>query len=600
MPHPHAVRSGLGAAVAGSLLFLGTVALFSPALHCGFTNIDDPSYVTDNPHVQGGLSWADVVWAFTGRTDYWHPLTWLTHMLDWQLYGAAPAGHHFTSVAIHAINAVLVLLVVRRFGASLAWAALAAAVFAWHPLRVESVVWVTERKDVLSGCFFLLTLLAYARYAEARKDNQAWWQSYTLTLTCFALGLMCKPMLVTLPLVLLILDRWPLRRAATPGAWRLLLTEKLPLFALSAAISVLTVRMQQHENAFVLDLPLGARTGNAAVSLVRYLGKFFWPTDLIVCYEHPGYWPARVVFAAVAVVLALSWLAWRQRHSRPWIAAGWCWYLVILLPVIGLVQVGIQAMADRYTYLALLGVEVALGCNIAPWLRSTRAQFAAGAAAVGLLLGLGVRTWQQESVWHDSVSLFEHAVAASPHNGTAENYLASALVAANRLEEAGPHAERACALNPRNDSALVMLAGIRERQGRIPEAIALYRRSVAIKPHNPIAQMELGLLEFGNGHVEEARGLMTDALRSTPSLRPRTGQIARDAVTHHDGRTAVFFLQLLLATQPDDVEAHVGLGYVFIQIGRRDEGLAEWRRALELDPSYPGLREQIDQAAATP
>jgi Flp pilus assembly protein TadD len=521
-------------------------------------------------------------------------------MLDWQLYGAAPAGHHFTSIFIHALNAVLVLLVLRRLGGGLAWSALAAAVFAWHPLRVESVVWVTERKDVLSGTFFLLTLLAYARYVAARQAGGSWWRSYALVVACFSLGLMSKPMLVTLPLVLLLLDGWPFRRATTFASWWSLVLEKLPLFVLSALVSVVTVLMQRHEAAFVLDLPLGARAGNAVVSLARYLGKFFWPSNLIVCYEHPGYWPTLAVVAAATLMLALGWLAWRQRHSRPWLAAGGLWYVVVLLPVIGLVQVGFQAMADRYTYLALLGIEVALIWSIAPVVQTPRAKAIAGCVAAALLTALAGRTWVQEGYWHDSIALFEHAVSCEPENGRAEEFLASALYAANRIDEASGHAERACALEPANDAPLLTLAGIRERQDRVPEAIALFRRGLALRPDNPLVQMELGLLELSSGHAEEAHRIMTAALRAKPDLRERTMGIAQKAVENRDGPTALFFFQILVEARPEDTEAHIGLGFVLLQTGHHAEGLAEWHRALELAPNYPGLREQIAQAEAAP
>ena len=345
-------------------LFAGTMLLFGRAFDYGFTNYDDPRYLTDNLHVQSGLTWDSLVWAFTAKTDYWHPLTWFSHMLDWQLYGASATGHHLTSVLWHALNAVLAFHVLRRLTGAFWTCAFAAALFAWHPLRVESVVWVAERKDVLSGCFFLLTLWAYAGYAKRRLERSRAWPSYLLTLALFSGGLMCKPMLVSLPLVLLLLDYWPLNRTAAGPApvlvWRGLLIEKLPFVVLSAAISVLTILMQFNVGGYVLHLPLGARLGNALVSIVRYLGKFFWPFDLAVCYPHPGSWPAATVSGAVLLVLALSVAAWRQRHIRPWLLVGWAWFLVVLLPVIGLVQAGFQAMADRYTYLAIIGPQLAL------------------------------------------------------------------------------------------------------------------------------------------------------------------------------------------------------------------------------------------------
>jgi protein O-mannosyl-transferase len=359
------MRPGFRTAIICAILFGGTLLLFSRATRCGFVNYDDPTFVTDSPMVLGGLSWAGAAWAFTAPSDYWHPLVTLSHMLDCQLYGLSPAGHHFTSMLWHALNAVLAFLVFRRLTGGMWGSAFAAALFAWHPLRVESVVWITERKDVMSGCFFLLTILAYARFAAVRAAGQPALRAYLLAFACFAAGLMCKPMLVTLPFVLLLLDYWPLaRHPACPA--RLLVLEKVPFLALSCAAAVATVLMQESSDAFVLSLPMSARLGNAVVSLARYLGKFVWPFDLIVCYEHPGSWPAASILGAAALLSCLAAIAWSQRRSRPWIAVGLGWYLVTLLPVLGLLQVGLQAMADRYTYLPLLGVELWPLCNAFP------------------------------------------------------------------------------------------------------------------------------------------------------------------------------------------------------------------------------------------
>jgi tetratricopeptide (TPR) repeat protein len=565
------------------LLFCGTVLLFSRATHGAFINYDDPSYVTDNPHVQGGLSWDGIAWAFTAPADYWHPLTWLSHMLDWQLYGPAAAGHHLTSVLWHALNAVLAFFVFRRLAGGFWLSAFAAALFAWHPLRVESVAWITERKDVMSGCFFLLTLLAYARYVAGRTAVRPWKRPYLLTLACFAAGLMSKPTLVTLPLVLLILDFWPFARYSSPASLRLPLVEKIPFFALSGVTAVLTVLMQRQEGSFVLDVPFGARAGNAVVSLARYLGRFFWPFDLIVCYPHPGYWPAPVVLSASALALGLCWLAWRQRRFRPWILAGWLWLLVVLLPVIGLVQVGFQAMADRYTYLPLLGVELALLWSL-PGLGFLRAWSRASLAAI-VLAACAARTWNQEGVWRNSVSLFEHAVAVSDRNDVAEYFLASALYAAGRMDEAAVHAQRARALNPRNDKPLIMLAGIRERQGRISEARELLRAALALRPGNPPVQAQLGLLELGSGHVDEARRLMTDALRSAPDLRERTRQIGRTALEQGDTTVALFLYELVLAAAPDDAEAHAGAGLVLLARNDAAGAIVHLRAAVKRAPA---------------
>ena len=369
--------------------------------------------------------------------------------------------------------------------------------------------------------------------------------------------------------------------------------EKLPFFALSGATAAVTVLMQRQTGAFVLELPFGARAGNAIVSLARYLGKFFWPSDLVVCYSHPGYWPTLTVLAAGALALGMGWLAWQQRRARPWIAAGVLWFVVGLLPVIGLLQVGFQAMADRYTYLPLLGVELALVWSLEPVLNSLRARTGAAAAAAAVLLALAACTWEQQGVWRDSVSLFEHAVAVTKDNDVAEAFLASALFAADRLEEAAIHAQRACALNPRSDIARVTLAGIRSRQGRTDEALELYRAALVLRPDNASVQMELGLLMLGRGRVDEARRVMTAALRAAPALRERTLRLGQIALEHGDAASALFYCQLVVAAWPDDAEAHVVIGSLLIRAGDRAAGLAEWRRALALEPNFSGLREQV-------
>jgi len=625
-------RPRLRSALVGALLFAGTVLLFSRALRCGFVNYDDPAYVTENAHVQGGLSRADIAWAFTGAADYWHPLTWLSHMLDWQLYGANAAGHHLTSVLWHALAAVLAYLLFRRFGAGVWLAAFAAALFAWHPLRVESVAWVTERKDVMSGCFFLLTLLAYARYAGRRAAGRPWWPAYLLTLLCFVAGLMSKPMLVSLPFVLLALDYWPLARHAPTDRLHVLLLEKLPFLVLAGAAAAATVLMQRQAGAFVLDLPFGARAANALVSVARYLGKFGWPVDLIVCYPHPGRWPAAAVAGAAALVLGVSALAWHERHRRPWIAAGWLFFLLVLLPVLGLVQAGFQAMADRYTYLPLLGIELAGLWSLRPAWRNAGGRAAAAVAGALVLAACAARTWNQEGVWHDSVALFTHATAVSERNDVAEDFLASALFAAGRFDEAEVHAERAHALNPGNTNALVRLAGLRDHEGKVAEADALLRAALALRPDQPDVQCQLGLLELSQGHVDEARRLMLPVLRADPARRARTLQIGRDTARNGSPLAARILFELVLEVAPDDpaalidaaelrarerdfagaarlcrhaVEvapndshAHVALGTVLMLEGDRAGGVAEWRRALELDPDFPGLRDELGKVGA--
>jgi tetratricopeptide (TPR) repeat protein len=578
-------------------LFAGTMLLFSRALDYGFTNYDDPIYVTDNLQVQSGLTWDGVVWAFTAKADYWHPLTWLSHMLDWQLYGASATGHHLTSAVWHALNAVLVFQVLWRLTGGCWTSAFAAALFAWHPLRVESVVWVTERKDVMSGCFFLLTLWAYARYAERRHERRPATGLYLLTLALFILGLMCKPMLVSLPVVLLILDFWPLGRAGTSGeqwrSWRGLLVEKIPFFVVSAAAAVATLLLQRHYQAFVLDVPPAARVGNALVSVARYLGKFFWPVDLTVCYPHPGYWPATTVIGAALLVLAISVVGWRQRHIRPWLLAGWGWFIIVLLPVIGLVQVGFQAMADRYTYLAIIGPEVALVMSARQipvrWMPRWLAFVLGGA----VLAGCAARTWDQQAVWRTPATLFTHAIAVTTDNDAGEAFLGYTLESENRVDEAARHCERSLELNPRNKLALFELGRVREKQGRFEEAATCYRTVLQLDPGDASCEYRLGRMLLRLRQPARGRPYLFAAVRQRDDLRTMTLQIAVAESRLGHAANVLDYFDAVLAADPNSVDANFELGLAFVGLGRPDEALARYRTVLQLQPNHAGAHAEI-------
>src|SRR5579871_2166470 len=351
------MRSQSSVALAIALIAVLTCAVFAPVWNFGFLSWDDPTYVTQNPQVLRGLTWAGVTWAFTtGDASNWHPLTWLSHMLDVSVFGLTPGWHHAVNVVLHTLNAILLFVVVRRIDPKhQVWPAeTVALLFAIHPLHVESVAWISERKDVLSTCFALLTMLSYCRYVRAPQRAH-----YALTLTLFALTLMAKPMYVTLPGVLLLIDYWPLARVQL---WRSLVVEKLPFVALAAASSVATFIAQWHGGAVggLSLLPWSTRVDNAAISYVRYLGKCFWPPALSAFYPYPPREPTTLAILAATAILALSWLAWRSMRRAPYLFVGWFWYLGTLMPVIGLIQVGDQAMADRYTYFPLIGVFLAV------------------------------------------------------------------------------------------------------------------------------------------------------------------------------------------------------------------------------------------------
>jgi tetratricopeptide (TPR) repeat protein len=595
---PVQIRPALRTLLVCVVLFAGTVLLFSRGLTYDFSIYDDPSYVTNNEHVQAGLTWASVQWAFVGHADYWHPLTWLSHMLDWQVYGANAAGHHLTSLLWHGLNAVLAFLVLRRLTGAYAISVFCAALFAWHPLRVESVQWVTERKDVMSGCFFLLTLWAYAAYARARAEGRPAAFPYAGALALFVAGLMSKPMLVSVPVVLLLLDLWPLRRATVARAdlrtWVRLTAEKMPFVLLSAVISAVTLLMQVKDGAFVLQLPFSARVANAFVALARYLGKVLWPFNLSVCYPHPGHWPIAATLGGVVLVAAISWLAWRQRERRPWIAVGWLWFLVMLLPTLGLVQVGYQAMADRYTYAPVLGLQIALVWSVGAWIghAQPRARLAGAVGAV-ILVGCAWRTWDQQRVWRSSVALFEHAVAVTGDSDYTHGFLGYTYLHANRPADAVRESRIALRLNPTNDTALYTLAAGLDRTGATEEAIRVYKAVLERNPNDGKAEYPLGLLLLARGHTEEALPYLKAGLLHYPAARESNIRRAAAAAVRGDAARAAMLFELAVGADPDDDAAYVALGSAQAQLGRVDEAIGSFRAALKLDAKHPEAHTQL-------
>ena len=447
-----------------------TLAVFWRATECGFINYDDPDYVTQNPYVQQGLTAESVRWAFTSRHEgLWIPLTSLSHILDWQLYGENPAGHHLTSVLLHIANTLLLFLLLRRLTGSLWRSGLVAALFALHPLHVETVAWISERKGVLSTLFWLLTLYAYAGYArfQAQGSKTQAARSYVAALVVFAIGLMAKPMLVTLPLIMLLLDYWPLERWKSPvpagqpsqetepaiwawRRWRRLVLEKLPFILLAAVFGVLTAGV-----APTSSLTVGQRLSNALISCPRYLWKTLWPAALAIPYPHPWNWPVWQVVLAAAFLVGMTVWVIRQARRRPYCATGWIWFLGTLIPVLGLVRMGVYSIADRYTYVPLIGIFLmvvwAAGDVAAKW---ARWKPAAGAMAA-LVLGLCAwRAHDQLGFWTDSGALFTHAIAVTEGNCIAHTNLGYYLEAKGRLEEAIRHYAEAVRIWPQYDTAV--------------------------------------------------------------------------------------------------------------------------------------------------
>lgn len=574
-----------------AVLLLGTVLLFARTLGNEFVNYDDPDYVTANEHVRQGLTMAGLKWAFYSvEKSNWHPLTWVSHMVDWQLYGDQPAGHHTTSVLWHALTAVMTFAALRRLTGAFWTSVACAALFAWHPLRVESVAWVAERKDVLSGFFWMTTLWAYAGYAEKRREGQRGTSEYVLALGMFAAGLMSKPMLVTLPCVLLLIDFWPLRRATLgSGAkmdfrmWSKLVAEKLPFFALSAASSWITVVAQTEGGAVSTVLTLDARLANAACAVAGYVAKFLAPVNLAVLYPHPGHWPAAKVSFAVICIAAMSAAAAWQWRRRPWVLFGWLWFLGTLVPVSGLMQVGVQAMADRYTYVPMLGVQIAL-------LWTLRAAVSAAAwrtaAWVGMLVlaGCAVRTFGQIGVWKNSLTLFDQAIAVTEKNYVAHDNRGLYLYKAGRIDEAMQDYREALAINPGYLNANNNLAHALYELGRPAEAIPLLRVALKAQPTHLEVRNNLANALSDTGQLAEATEHYDYVLARQPNHGNALNGSAVLLAMQNRPAEAKIRLEQALRLEPDNASAHANLGNVCSMLGLRDEALGHYRRAIALNP----------------
>lgn len=506
-------------------LALLTWGVFAQTLRYDFVNYDDPSYVYQNTRITSGFSLSNIVWAFTHvHSGNWHPLTTITHMLDCQLYGLKAGWHHFTNVLLHTIAVVLLFLALQRMTGAIWQSACVAAMFGIHPLHVESVAWIAERKDVLSAVFFMLTLLAYFHYARAPSTRR-----YLIVALGVALGLMSKPMLVTLPFVLLLLDYWPLGRITgqKSDATRQLLQvviEKIPLIVLSAVSSVVTFLAQRGAIGWTEQLPIMARLSNAVVTYVVYIGQMLWPAKLAVFYPHPeNHLSMWVIFLAMLVLVGLTAAAFILRKRAPYLITGWLWYLGMLVPVIGLVQVGWQGHADRYTYLPQIGLYIAVTWAIGDLTVSWRFQRMVLGAAGAFLLGvLSWRAWLQTSYWRDSETLFTHALAVTSNNDVALNNLGIIFLDKGQLDEAISKLQAAIALRPDNGPAHDNLAKALLQKGQLAEAMVHYRKFLEIEPENVEARNTLGTALIQKGRVSEAIAQWQEAL----AIQPNNGNAA--------------------------------------------------------------------------
>ncbi|HEX8521671.1 MAG TPA: tetratricopeptide repeat protein [Tepidisphaeraceae bacterium] len=524
-----------------------TLIIYIRAATFSFISYDDPDYVSANAHVQRGITPGNIKWAFTTATAAnWHPITWLSHMLDWHVFGADAGKHHLVSVLLHAINAVLMFWVWNRLTADPWRSAVVAALFAWHPLHVESVAWIAERKDVLSTFFMLLAILAYERFVRAHR-----WSCYGTVVCCFALGLMAKPMVITLPLLLILLDFWPLRQTD----WRRAVTQKIPLLLIALAAGAVTFLVQRAGGAVasIEKIPITLRLSNAIISYVRYLGKTLWPAKVAVFYPMPTAFPLWEVILALLFLIAMTLVAFTLRRSRPWLMIGWLWYLIMLLPVIGVIQVGEQAMADRYTYVSLVGIFVMIA-----WSIPAKAPLATSVASTVVLALLAAATTRQLGYWRNSETLFRHATQATENNWLAHNHLATALADERRLDEALESAQTAVAIHP-SATTHFNLANLLRRAGNLPDACIYYERALQLNPQLTQARNNYGI-----------------ALAQSAKLPQAEAQ-----------------LRAAIQLKPDYADAWANLGLVLRDQGKLPAAQDALQRALAIDRQHPIARKAL-------
>ena len=575
------------------VLAILVLAVYLPVGGHGFLIYDDNGYVSENRHVLAGLAPESVAWAFSdlGSTGNWHPLTWLSHMLDVQLFGPRPGAHHLVNLFFHAANALLLFALLR--GMTGAWwrSLFVAVLFAVHPLHVETVAWIAERKDVLSSCLGLLSFAAYLRYARRPGAGR-----YAAVLLLFALSLTAKPMLVTLPVLCLLLDFWPLNRLGA-GVRRPLL-EKLPLLAVSLAFSVVAF-VAQARSASVSSLggaALTLRLVNAASGYLKYIAKTLWPADLAVLYPYQIHQPPAWQIAAVLAVLtgstALALFAWRR---LPFLPVGWLWYLVSLLPVIGLVQVGGQAMADRYTYLPLTGLFVLAAWGASRWAgaNAARARLAVGVGAA-VVIGLAAAAAAQVRLWKDDVTLFGHTLAVTSGNWPIENNMGVALLDLGRAEEAATHFRNALLSNPAYGRAYLNLGIALARSGAQRESQANYEQAMQYGQESAEAHYNLGVLLAGQGLPNEAVRHYREAIRINPALADAYTNLAEILYARRSYGEAEALLSEALRLNPRDEMAHLNLGALKQVQGKRGEAAAHYRAALALRPDLAQARQNLE------
>jgi tetratricopeptide (TPR) repeat protein len=585
-------------------LALVTAAVYWPVRGQQFVNFDDDLYVTENPHVLNGLTWESARWAFTtSHATHWLPLTWLSHMLDCQLFGVNAGAHKLVNVAFHIASTLLLFLVLKRATSAVWPSAFVAAVFALHPLRVESVAWVAERKDVLSTFFWMLALWAYVRYAERPGVGRYLWVVWF-----FVLGLMAKPMVVTLPWVLLLLDFWPFGRTAWAAParqgfsrcdFKRLILEKLPLLVLAMVSTITQFWVTHSEGAIVSTgtFPIGLRVSNALVSYGRYLGKMLWPQDLAVLYPFPAAWPLSWVAAVVLLLVCVSVVVARVAKRQPYLVVGWLWYLGTLVPVIGLIQVGRQSMADRFTYIPMVGILIGVSWGVADAIAvRPRTRIAAIIGAVAVVCACAMATRVQLQYWKDSVTLLSHTVAVTGDNDLAQSDLGVALCNQGRVEEGMAHLLEAVRLSPDSSYAHQHLGRACFLLGNIAEGIDHLRRAVALDPGAAAAHNNLGVALLKEGRLKEAAAEFAEAVRLQPDYALARVNLGGVLVSLGQTEQALLHLREAVRLRPDRADAHINLGCALAAQGKFSEAIPHYEQALRLQPHYPEAHDYLGVA----
>jgi Flp pilus assembly protein TadD len=618
------------------LLAAVTLVVYWPVARYDFVNYDDPDYFTSNAHVQTGLTLPNTVWSFSTRqTANWHPLTWLSLMLDAELFGKGPFGPHFTNLLFHLANTVLVFLLLRRLTAANWRSALVAALFALHPLHVESVAWISERKDVLSTFFGLLTLLFYAGYAQ-RVTSDGWPAFaalrrgeqvtgieettpapgslrvtchaslfYGLALLFFALGLMSKPMLVTLPLVMLLLDWWPLGRVSSVecrvSRARHLVVEKIPFFILSMISCVVTFIVQQKGGAVVtlMKISLAGRIENAFVSYARYLGKTFWPVNLAVLYPHPIHWDAGLVVFSLTLVIGLSVAAVWLGRRFPFAFTGWFWFVGTLVPVIGLVQVGIQSLADRYTYVSLIGVFTILVWGLGAVCACRRVpRPLIILLSMTVLVACAFRTRDQLRHWQNDETLFRHALAVTKNNYLAYNNLGTWLSKNGQIAEAMDCFHKSLQINPDDSDVLYNLGNTFAKLGNWDEAINNYKRALQIIPNQPDILDNLGFAFAAKKQFADAIACFEAALKLNPDSADAHNNLATVLFIQKRLDEAIRHFREALRITPENPQIYSNLGDALVKQGQTAEAMRCYQEALRLKPGDPQIKATLQALGA--